>query len=54
MAPLYVAMTGLTESDLPVETCPTVIEVPGFCVGSATDITADYVVHYNLKWRKRN
>ena len=41
LAPPFITVTGLSEKELPVETCPSGvmhIEVPGLCVGAGQDL----------------
>ena len=43
LAPLVAAVTGLTQHELPTESCPSgmiVITVPGFCIGASVDVYA--------------
>ena len=50
LAPMYTTVSGLSEKELPVETCPSgmhVLEIPGLAVGSDVDPSNDllgYVV----------
>ena len=41
LAPPFITVTGLSEKELPVETCPSGvmhIEIPGLCVGAGQDL----------------